>query len=142
MKGAHLKKVFGIAAAALALTLGLSTPASAADHTHHMHTGDVWGNISGWSGEGVFTEEGDRVHICDVDADGYAVIMFVYKGAPATGYILYSFHVGGEGTCATKSAADGGIHNLPEGRIGFKFCRYKDSHDSECKDYDFLNDNS
>ncbi|WP_370967102.1 hypothetical protein [Amycolatopsis sp. cg9] len=135
-----------MAAAALVAVLSCASPASAADHTKHLHTGDAFGDVTGWSGEGVFTEEGDRVHICDTDADGRGVIIDVYKGTPENGYILYSMHVGGNGNCDTKSAADGGVYNLPETRIGFKFCRYwkEDDryHAGECKDYDFLNDNS
>ena len=141
-----MKKVLGVAAAALIAVLSFASPASAADHTKHMHTGDAFGSATGWSGEGVFTEEGDRVHICDTDADGRGVIIYVYKGTPADGYILYSIHVGGEGNCVTKSAANGGVYDLPESRVGFKFCRYwkEDDryHAGECKDYDFLNDNS
>ncbi|MDX3190042.1 hypothetical protein PV458_16670 [Streptomyces sp. MN03-5084-2B] len=141
-----MKKVLGVAAAALVTALSFAAPASAADHTKHMHTGDAFGDVTGWSGEGVFTEEGDRVHICDTDADGRGVAIYVYKGTPATGTFLYSMEVGGNGNCVTKSAADGGVHNLPESRVGFKFCRYwiedKRAHTGECKDYDFLNDNS
>lgn len=111
-----------------------------------MHTGDAFGDVTGWSGEGVFTEEGDRVHICDTDADGRGVAIYVYKGTPASGTQLYSMHVGGNGNCVTKSAASGGVYDLPETRVGFKFCRYwkEDDryHAGECKDYDFLNDNS
>jgi hypothetical protein len=141
-----LKKVLGVAAAALIATLTLAAPASAAEHTKHMHTGDAYGSVTGWSGEGVFTEEGDRVHICDTDADGRGVAIYVYKGTPADGYLRYSMQVGGNGNCVTKSAADGGVYDLPESRVGFKFCRYwkedKIVHTGECKDYDFLNDNS
>jgi hypothetical protein len=141
-----LKKVLGVAAAALISLLTLAAPASAAKHTKHMHTGDAYGSVTGWSGEGVFTEEGDRVHICDTDADGRGVIIYVYKGTPDDGVKLYSINVGGEGNCVTKSASDGGVYNLPETRIGFKFCRYWKEEDryhaGECEDYDFLNDNS
>ncbi|MFB9687837.1 hypothetical protein [Amycolatopsis plumensis] len=141
-----MKKVLGVAAAALVAALSFASPASAADHTKHMHTGDAFGDVTGWSGEGVFTEEGDRVHICDTDADGRGVAIYVYKGTPASGAQLYWMHVGGNGNCVTRSAADGGVYNLPETRVGFKFCRYwKEAdryHSGECKDYDFLNDNS
>ncbi|WP_410571322.1 hypothetical protein [Amycolatopsis sp. cmx-4-61] len=141
-----MKKVLGVAAAALISVAGLAAPASAADHVKHIHTGDAFGDVTGWSGEGTFTEEGDRVHICDTDADGRGVAVYVYKGTPATGVQLYWMHVGGNGNCVTKSAADGGVYNLPETRVGFKFCRYwKEAdgyHAGECKDYDFLNDNS
>ena len=103
-----MKKVLGVAAAALFSVLTLAAPASAAEHTKHMHTGDAFGDVTGWSGEGVFTEEGDRVHICDTDADGRGVAIYVYKGTPDNGVQLYWMHVGGNGNCVTKSAADGG----------------------------------
>ena len=141
-----MKKVLGVAAAALISVLTFAAPASAAEHTKHMHTGDAYGSVTGWSGEGVFTEEGDRVHICDTDADGRGVAIYVYKGTPDNGTPLYNMNVGGEGRCVTKSAANGGVYDLPETRVGFKFCRYwKEAdgyHSGECKDYDFLNDNS
>jgi hypothetical protein len=134
----RFSKIVGVAAASLTFILGFSGEAIAADHT--MHTGDVWGNIYGWSGTGWFNEYGDVVTICDKDADGTAVAMYVYYGAP-TGNPLYSFHVGGKGRCATKKAALGGSYNLPENRkIGFKFCLYKKGQSSECKDYTFVND--
>ncbi|MBE8516374.1 hypothetical protein ILP97_02385 [Amycolatopsis sp. H6(2020)] len=141
-----MKKVLGVAAAALISVLTLAAPASAAEHTKHMHTGDAFGDVTGWSGEGVFTEEGDRVHICDTGTDGRGVAIYVYKGTPENGVQLYWMHVGGDGNCITKSAANGGVYDLPETRVGFKFCRYwKEAdryHSGECKDYDFLNDNS
>lgn len=135
-----------MAAAVLISALTVATPASAAEHTKQLHTGDAFGDVTGWSGEGVFTEEGDRVHICDTAADGRGVIIYVYRGKPDTGTQLYSLSVGGNRNCATKSAANGGAYDLPESRVGFKFCRYwKEAdryHTGECKDYDFLNDNS
>ncbi|MGW3241949.1 hypothetical protein [Streptomyces sp. NPDC001070] len=133
-----LRRTVGLALASIGLTIGFSNPAMAADHT--MHTGDVWGSISGYSGEGYNNEYGDVVTICDKDADGYAVIMYVYLGG-AYGAPRYNFYVGGEGNCATHRAADGGKYDLPEGEnIGFLFCRYKDGYESECKAYSFVND--
>lgn len=132
-------KVLGLVAASLVLTLGFADKAAAADHT--MHTGDVWGDVTGWSGTGWFNEYGDVVTICDKDADGYAVAMYVYYEEP-TGNPMYQFRAGGEGTCDTKRARMGGKYNLPENtKIGFKFCRYSNGQGSECKDYTFYNDN-
>lgn len=109
----------------------------AADYT--MHTGDVWGSIYGWSGKGWFNEYGDVVLICDNDADGNAVAVYVYYGEP-TGNWIYGFHVGGEGRCATRKAGMGGVYDLPENhRIGFKFCIYNKG---ECKDYAWVNNQS
>ncbi|MFR9799583.1 hypothetical protein ACL02U_27370 [Streptomyces sp. MS06] len=131
-------RMAGAVAASAALVLGVANTAAAADHT--MHTGDVFGKISGWSGTGYFNEYGDVVTICDKDADGYAVKMFVYLDKLYSGK-RYDFYVGGNGRCATRKAAMGGKYNLPENRkIAFLFCRYKAGKESECKGYTYLND--
>ncbi|MEU8978806.1 hypothetical protein [Streptomyces sp. NPDC048309] len=127
----------GVASAAL--VLGISNTAMAADHT--MHTGDAWGNVSGWSGEGYFNEYGDVVTICDKDADGSAVKIHVSLDDPY-GAEKYNFYVGGEGNCATHKASNGSKYDLPENRnIGFLFCRYSAGSEGECKAYTFYNDN-
>jgi hypothetical protein len=137
-----LKKrtVVGLAAASFALALGISSPAAAAAHAHEMHTGDAFGSVFGYSGSGVFTEEGDQVNICDIDADGYAVWIGVYEGSTDYSNMIYEFSVGGEGNCEVKKASNGGKYNLPEKKIAFKFCRYKDGQTSECADYSWVND--
>jgi hypothetical protein len=128
-------RIVAVAAATLMITIGLTGRAMAADHT--MHTGDVWGRIMGWSGKGWFNEHGDVVTICDAQADGVAVEMFVYYDKP-TGNPMYSFHVGGKGRCVTRKASMGGVYNLQENHyVGFKFCRYQGG---ECRDYRFFND--
>lgn len=133
-----MRKALGVAAAATALAVALPSPAMAADHT--MYTGDVWG-VFGHSGKATFDEYGDIVKICDIDADGYAVKMFVYRDE-LYGVKLYEFYRGGEGNCATRRASDGGAYNLPENRyIAFLFCRYKNGQESECKGYRYYNDN-
>ena len=133
-----LVKIIGVAAVALVFTLGFTDKAMAADHT--MHTGDAFGSAFGYSGKGWFNEHGDVVTICDNDADGKAVAMYVYYGSP-TGNSQYSFHVGGEGRCATRKASTGSSYNLTENHYaGFKFCVYKNGSASECKDYKFYND--
>lgn len=130
-------KAVGVLAASFALTLGFSSSAMAADHT--MNTGDVWGAF-GYSGKAEFTEYGDIVKICDIDADGYAVKMWVALG-DAYGPTLYETWVGGEGNCITHRASEGGKLNLPENKtIGFLFCRYKGGKESECRAYKFKND--
>ncbi|ATO15569.1 hypothetical protein CO540_18415 [Micromonospora sp. WMMA2032] len=130
-----------IGAAAAALVVGLQSPAMASDSYHVMNTGDAFGGgIFDYSGEAYFTEHGDILKICDTDADGYAVKMYVSLD-DAYGATRYSFTRGGEGNCATHRASEGGAYNLPENRyIGFLFCRYKDGHESECRAYRFYND--
>ncbi|MFI5806640.1 hypothetical protein [Streptomyces sp. NPDC051561] len=138
MKISKRTRAVGVLATAFALTFGFSGSAMAADHT--MNTGDAWGAF-GYSGKGEFTEYGDIVKICDIDADGYAVHMRVALD-DAYGSLLYNTWVGGEGNCITHRASEGGKLNLPEGKyIGFQFCRYKAEKTSECKNYRFLNDN-
>lgn len=131
-----LIRILAVVVAALAVTVGLSGNANAADHL--MHTGDAFGSVFGWSGKGWFNEHGDVVTICDDDADGRKVIMHVYYNSPSAGNPMYSFSVGGEGRCVTRKASMGGVYDLQENHyVGFKFCRYPGG---ECKDYRFYND--
>ncbi|WP_346537228.1 hypothetical protein [Micromonospora sp. DPT] len=136
-----MRKALGVAAAVTALTVALPSPAMASDSYHVMNTGDAFGGgIFDYSGEAYFTEHGDILKICDTDADGYAVKMFVSLD-DAYGAPLYEFSRSGEGNCATHQASEGGAYNLPENRyIGFLFCRWKDGHDSECRAFRFYND--
>lgn len=136
-----MRRGLGVAAAVTALTVGLPSPAMASDSYHVMNTGDAFGGpVFDYSGEAYFTEHGDKVKICDTDADGYAVKMWVSLDN-AYGPNLYSFYRGGEDNCATHEASEGGAYNLPENRyIGFLFCRYKDGQESECRAYKFYND--
>ncbi|MEH0937276.1 hypothetical protein [Micromonospora psammae] len=136
-----VRKALGVAGAVTALTVALPSPAMASDSYHVMNTGDAFGGpVFDYSGEAYFTEHGDIVKICDTDADGYAVKMYVALDN-ADGAPLYSFTRGGEGNCATHQASEGGVYNLPENRyIGFQFCRYKDGHAGECENYRFYND--
>lgn len=47
-----LIRILAVVVAALAVTVGLSGNANAADHL--MHTGDAFGSVFGWSGKGWF----------------------------------------------------------------------------------------
>jgi hypothetical protein len=130
-----------MAAAASALVVGLSGPALASASYHVMNTGDAFGGgIFDYFGEAYFTEHGDIVKVCDTDADGYAVRMYVSLDN-AYGPELYRITVGGEGNCKTHRANQGGVYNLPENRnIGFLFCRHDANSEGECRAYKFYND--
>jgi hypothetical protein len=130
-----------MAAAASALVVGLQSPAMASDSYHVMNTGDAFGGgIFDYFGEAYFTEHGDIVKVCDTDADGYGVRMYVYKDEPY-GTKLYSITVGGEGNCKTHRASEGGVYDLAENRhVGFLFCRHDSTSEGECRAYRFYND--
>ena len=134
-----LGRIASVTAASAALVLTVANPAAAADHT--MRTGDAFGDVTGYSGKGWFNERGDVVTICDDDADGIAVKMWVYKDE-LYGAKAYEFSVGGEGNCATRKASMGSPYNLRENRhAAFLFCLHTSSTDGyECKGYRFYND--
>lgn len=103
--------------AAAALLAGASVPAAAQSNDdvhpladHVMYTAD-----QSWpydpAGKMWFNEYGDVVTVCDNDADGHSVYLSVDGGVGHE----YGVHVvGGEGTCVTHKAAQGGKYNLPE----------------------------
>ncbi|MFE7261373.1 hypothetical protein ACFU9B_04740 [Streptomyces sp. NPDC057592] len=137
-----VRRFFGVSSAAIALAIGFTAQASAADAGGHgFFTGDPFGKVTGYSGGGTFKEHGDYVGICDTKADGSAVRLHVYKGGLYQ-VRAYSLTIGGKGNCTGKNAADGGNYNLPENtKIGFLFCRYKGGVDSECSGHEWVNDN-
>ncbi|MCU7724027.1 hypothetical protein ODJ79_09900 [Actinoplanes sp. KI2] len=139
----YARAALTLAAAASALVVGLQSPAMASDSYHEMHTGDAFGgSVFGYYGTATFTEHGDVVTICDADADGHGVKMYVSLD-DAYGPTQYTFHVGGKGNCSTHRASEGGAYDLPEKRyIGFLFCMYDGpGEEGECKAYKFYNDN-
>ncbi|MGW3162684.1 hypothetical protein ACWC9Q_07320 [Streptomyces sp. NPDC001142] len=136
-----IRRFLGVATAAAALAVGFTGQAAAATVNHGMFTGDPFGSVVGYSGAGTFTENGDKVGICDTKADGHAVRLHVYTGG-VYNTLRYSISVGGKGSCTGKTASNGGKYNLPENtKIGFLFCRYKDGQDSACNAYNWVNDN-
>jgi hypothetical protein len=99
--------------------------------------GDGWDHT--WTGASgdfkVYVEEhGDRISVCDAKADGYSPTVWVGPGTGET--TRYSFKVtGGNGSCATKSASNGGKYNLPEGsKFTVTACSYG------CGAWAFVND--
>lgn len=99
------------------LLLATAAPASAApddaDVTelsgphHWMYTDD-----STPGGRVDFYPDGDHFKVCDIQADGWAVEADIHDSGYNKSFRLY---VGGNGTCVTSHASDGGDHNLTEG---------------------------
>jgi hypothetical protein len=129
-------KAFMTCAAAVALTVVLTPSAYAADHS--MYTADAAFPGEDPAGRMWFNEYGDVVTLCDNDADGEKPILHVALDDPY-GADRYTLIVGGEGSCVTARASDGGSHNLPENRyIGFLICVYPDGY---CRKATWYNDN-
>ncbi|MGP3756966.1 hypothetical protein [Streptomyces sp. IBSNAI001] len=59
-----------------------------------------------------YTKYGDKVKVCDIDADGKAAMGRVMR---QTGTTVYTLRAGGKGNCTTRDANDGGVYNLVEG---------------------------
>src|SRR5437899_12594670 len=85
--------------AGVGLSLALTGPALAADHTMHTDDGDPGGRVE-------FTANGDVVRLCDIEADGWAVGLYVYD--VNQNLYKYGLQAGGNGTCKTARASDGG----------------------------------
>ena len=84
-------------------------PPGSWDHT--------WKTTDAAKGGTVYVEEnGDVVSVCDTAADGLAARADVSVQLSSGGYYFRYRLVasGGEGSCATARASDGGAHDLPE----------------------------
>jgi hypothetical protein len=88
---------------------------------------------------------GDKVQICDTDADGKRAVGNVYNGSRSAGTLSkrYTFYAEQRGTCVTKLANMGGVYNLPEGKeFTFEICIDDDpGTDKFCTYYEKFNDN-
>ncbi len=112
----HLRKLAGLATAgALAVSTLLFAPEAAAiDH-------EVWTADGDPGGVAWFTEHGDYVYACDMEADGWAVGLDVYWNGGS-----YTLSAGGSGNCDLADASEAG-HNLPENAyINFRVYLHKD----------------
>ncbi|MDT7797133.1 MAG: hypothetical protein QOI78_566 [Actinomycetota bacterium] len=93
----------------------MDPPSGGWDHTWTTTDGDKGGTV-------YIAENGDRVSVCDTASDGYAPRVQVAAS-------------GGLGSCASASASQGGVYNLPENTsIGVTIWPGPD-----CKHY-YLND--
>ncbi|MEV5158733.1 hypothetical protein [Streptomyces sp. NPDC053728] len=130
MKTRKLVTVFGAAAA---FTFLGANAAVAADYK--MTT---LGHIVFAGGTMEFTKYGDIVKVCDTDADGQAAKGWVKD---TSGVVRYTLQAGGNGTCVTKRASQGGAYDLPEGRkYTFQVCLHTaDYGDGYCNRKDWTN---
>jgi len=126
--------------AAIALTLGVTPSAYAADHSMHTE-GDVFFPGQDYGGNMWFNEYGDVVTVCDGDADGKAAELRVYNGKVGGGtrYLVYAR---GDGNCTTRKASMGGSYNLPEDSyVGFQLCLHTEGYGSGyCNNANWYND--
>jgi hypothetical protein len=137
-----IRNALVVSAATLALTVGITPSAWAADHT--LYSADVITVYEDPGAKVEFTEYGDIVTLCDNDADGKLANVVVYRDDEADGFYgvkLYEKYVGGEGNCRTYRASNG--YNLPEGHnIGFLVCvaSSRETDGQECNYRAWLND--
>jgi hypothetical protein len=88
---------------------------------------------------------GDKVQICDTDADDKRAVGNVYNGSRSAGTLSkrYTFYAETRGTCVTKLANMGSPYNLPEDReFTFEICIDDDpGTDRFCTYYEKFNNN-
>ncbi|MET7809385.1 hypothetical protein ABZT26_00830 [Streptomyces sp. NPDC005395] len=115
--------VTALAAGAAFTFLGASS-AVASDYDYKITT---LGHIFFPGGSIEYTKYGDKVKVCDTDADGKAAMGRVIR---LTGTTVYTLRAGGKGNCTTRDANDGGVFNLVEGwTYRFSVCLATDSGD-------------
>jgi hypothetical protein len=96
---------------ATAASATVDPPSGGWDHTWTTTDGDKGGTV-------YISEYGDHVSVCDTDADGYAPRVRISNeegsvpGAYDARYTLTAS--GGLGSCASASASQGGVYDLPE----------------------------
>jgi hypothetical protein len=131
----RLKKLSAFIGAGLTgATLLVSAPmASAATWDEWMYTddGDPGGVIR-------FKAYGDRVQVCDIQADGYGVIGWIDDGYGSGPNRVY---VGGYGSCKTVDAStSGGKYNQRENTwVHFEVCLTNSSHTGWCDEAGWWN---
>lgn len=116
-----MRKTFATAAATTALVIGGSlacaTSASAAPSPPSGSWDHTWYTSDSAHGGTIYVQEyGDIVYLCDSAADGYAPTAMIgvkdSTGAYQAQYLLSA--TGGNGSCASHRASQGGKYNLPE----------------------------
>ncbi|WP_146075807.1 hypothetical protein [Streptomyces sp. Ru62] len=118
----HLRRIFLPIIAVIASWSIAATPAFAYDESMHTNDGDPGGVV-------YWTAYGDKFEVCDIEADGWAVVGSIdtskYYDGPYDGG--YSLTVGGNGKCVYRDAGDGGAYDLPENTyVRVYVCLYKD----------------
>ncbi|MCT9010697.1 hypothetical protein [Streptomyces rhizosphaerihabitans] len=115
-------KIAALAATTVLLAGGALATATSASATVDPPSGGwdhTWTTTDSNNGGTVYiAEHGDHVSVCDTAADGYAPRVRIANeeqtvpGAYDTRYTLTAS--GGEGSCVSASASQGGVYDLPE----------------------------
>lgn len=115
----------GLVVAGVVASLAIASPAMAADVVWHTNDGDP-------GGEAQWTSYGDVVTVCDIEADGWAASVQVYlKQSDGTYKFRYQAYAGGNGSCVSHNANQGGVYNLPEGTpVKIKLCLMQNNWDT------------
>ncbi|WP_262706397.1 MULTISPECIES: hypothetical protein [Streptomyces] len=112
----HIKgmlKASGVMAAAVVVSLTMATGAHAASHEMKTDDGDPGGKLT-------FNSDGDKIKVCDEQADGWSAVAYVINPDGST---RYSLSARGNGNCTPRSADDGGRYNLHDGTdYTFRVC--------------------
>lgn len=116
-------KIATLAATTIVLACGSLATATSASATVDPPGGSwdhTWTTSDAKQGGTVYIAEyGDVVSLCDTAADGYAPRAEVFSEESIAGLYDLQYTLtasGGEGSCATSRASQGGVHDLPEGR--------------------------
>jgi hypothetical protein len=104
----------GVMSVAAVASVAMATSALAADYEMNTRDGgDTGGKIE-------FTRSGDKLEVCDEQADGWRAVAYVIN---PDGSERYKLPVSGDGDCKTKSAENGSPFNLNEKKTyTFKVC--------------------
>lgn len=77
-----------------------------------------------------FTANGDKLTVCDIEADGYAALAYIET---TNNTLRYQLQAGGVDTCKTRDASYGGVYDLPEGNTWWiTVCLVKGGYTSYC----------
>jgi len=101
----RIATTLGASAVAVIATFALAGPASAA-------TLKIWTTDDNPGGSLQWTAYGDKVTVCDTQADNYFAEGDVYN---SKGIFVYSVIASGNGTCKSESASNGAPYDLTEG---------------------------
>jgi hypothetical protein len=109
-----LWRLLAVATAAAFLSLLAASPAAAADNW--MYTDD-----SNPGGKVEFTQLGDIVKLCDIEADDHSTILYVWD--QTTHKKAYVITAAGNGNCTTRNVNNGGVYDLIEDhQYSFEIC--------------------
>jgi hypothetical protein len=132
-KARRLITTLAASAAAVVTTFTLAGPANAATETIRTTDANPGGSLA-------WTAYGDKVTVCDTDADGKFAEGDVYN---SKGVFVYSVFASGNGNCTTVDANTDATHNLVEGATyKFEICLNFDyGYEEFCSSMTRVNDN-